>query len=657
MVTLDAIRLELEKLLKLDKEITFVEIQADTLDEALADGAVQLQTKVQNLEYEVLEKGSNGILGLMKKPWKLKVYENPEISQKKRRAKSHDMFADDELGEEAQIVDKDGYFYIRHFGQNICLKIVKPVGSGKPVNRHEIISAAKRSDTETFNEAIIDSLIKDGTDGQYVEIGTYKHIPAGDGLVTCEVSKDEMHATVTLTAPSMSGSDVNADSIKRTLQVQGVVAGFLDDKIQELVDNPIYNVPVEVASAILPIDGKDAYIAYNFETDRSKLKAKEAENGQIDFKELNLIQNVIAGQPLATKMMPERGKVGKTLFGKLLEAKNGKDIPVPLGKNVRLDSDGRTIIAEVNGQVLLVGGKITVEPIMELDEVNIKTGNINFLGTVICHGSVDDGFNIKASGNIEVYGSVGNCQLEADGDIIVARGITGRDEGTIRSQKSVWARFIQNTKVESGDSVIVNDYIMNSQVSAKKKILVTGKRAQIIGGHLFATEEITAKNIGSAGGSVETILEVGFDPQAKARLDELQKNQTNMIKELDEIDTNIQTLEEQKKLRRTLSMEKEEMLNKFNIRKNEIVSESKAISEEIELIQERLRELRVVGKVNASGTVYGGVKIFIRDVKNDVRNDTKCVTYYYENGFVRAGKYDPTVPAEQAEKPDVTSTR
>ena len=642
MVTLDAIRLELEKLLKLDKEITFVEIQADTLDEALADGAVQLQTKVQNLEYEVLEKGSNGILGLMKKPWKLKVYENPEISQKKRRAKSHDMFADDELGEEVQIVDKDGYFYIRHFGQNICLKIVKPMGSGKPVNRHEIISAAKRSDTETFNEAIIDSLIKDGTDGQYVEIGTYKHIAAGDGLVTCEVSKDEMHATVTLTAPSMSGSDVNADSIKRTLQVQGVVAGFLDDKIQELVDNPIYNVPVEVASAILPIDGKDAYIAYNFETDRSKLKAKEAENGQIDFKELNLIQNVIAGQPLATKMMPERGKVGKTLFGKLLEAKNGKDIPVPLGKNVRLDSDGRTIIAEVNGQVLLVGGKITVEPIMELDEVNIKTGNINFLGTVICHGSVDDGFNIKASGNIEVYGSVGNCQLEADGDIIVARGITGRDEGTIRSQKSVWARFIQNTKVESGDSVIVNDYIMNSQVSAKKKILVTGKRAQIIGGHLFATEEICARNIGSPGGT-ETILEVGFDPKAKHRLEELQGMQTLLIKELEEVELDIATLENQKKIRRTLPKEKEENLKKLKDKYEEITKQSEEYSTEIQEIQTRLRELKVMGKVKAEGTVYAGVKVYVRDACDEVRENIKNVTFFYEKTLVKRGKYEPPV--------------
>ncbi|MBO6100931.1 MAG: DUF342 domain-containing protein, partial [Spirochaetaceae bacterium] len=43
---------------------------------------------------------------------------------------------------------------------------------------------------------------------------------------------------------------------------------------------------------------------------------------------------------------------------------------------------------------------------MEVESVNIKTGNITFLGTVIVKGNVDDGFNVKASGNIEVYGTV-----------------------------------------------------------------------------------------------------------------------------------------------------------------------------------------------------------------------------------------------------------
>lgn len=656
MVTLDKIRADMEIRLQNDKEIHSVEVNANSLDEALSDAAVQLNTHVGSLEYEVLDKGFGGVAGLVKKPWRIRVYVNPSFIEKKKKAKSEDLFASQEEGEEIKHIDRDGVFYIRHFSSQICLKVVKPLGSGHAVSEHEIIAAARRTDTIALEEESIRKYAKSGTDGDYQPIGEYKHVPAGDAIMAIDISKDEMKATITVTAPAMSGAEISAETIKRALQTQGVVAGEENDKISEFVDNPVYNIPFEVAAAVQPVDGRDAYIAYNFETDRSKLRVKEAENGQIDFKELNLIQNVVEGQPLAQKYLAERGKGGKTLFGKYLEAKDGKDIGMPLGENVRVDSDGRTIIATVNGQVLLINDKISVQPIYEVKGVDIKTGNINFLGTVVCRGNVEDGFDIKASGNIEVYGSVGKCKLESDGDIIITQGVMGRDEGEIITQKSVWARFIQNTKVEAGEYVVVNDNIMNSNVTAMKKIVLQGKRAQIIGGHLFATEEITAKNIGSNGGGTETILEVGYDPKAKHRLEDLQAMQANIVKELDELDLNISTLENQKKIRRSLPKEKEESLAKLTDRKNQITTDSGKMTEEIQQIQARLRELKVVGKVNASGTVYAGVKIYVRDEKDEVKTDVKAVTFYYENGFVRRGKYDPNQTTESIREPDGYST-
>ena len=474
--------------------------------------------------------------------------------------------------------------------------------------------------------------------------------------MSVDVSSDEMLVTITVSPPTASGSEISIDQIKRSLTTQGVVAGVEDDKIIEFVDNPVYNAPYEVAAAVQPIHGRDAYIAYNFETDRSKLKLKESESGQVDFKELNLIQNVVAGQPLAQKMLPQRGKGGKTVFGRYLEAKNGKDINIPLGQNVKLDADGRTVIAEKNGQVLLVNGRITVEEVIEYPGINIKSGNVTFMGTVIVRGNVEDGFDVKANGNIEVYGSVGNCRLEAEGDIVISQGVMGRDEGYISSPKSVWARFIQNAKVEAGDYVVVNDNIMNSEVSAMKKILVRGKRAQIIGGHLFATEEISAKNIGSPGGGTETVLEVGFDPKAKQRLIELQEMQSNSMKQLEDIDLNIATLENQMKIRRSLPKEKEETLGKLRAQKAEIEQSCDEWSEEINSIQARLRELKVVGKVNASGTVYAGTKIFVRDEKDEVKSDVKACCFYYENGFVRRGKYNADEVTQNVEGPDGYTT-
>lgn len=653
MVTLEMIRNDMEIELEQNQAIRYVDVGADTIDEALSDAAVQLDSKVSQLEYEILEKGNDGILGFAKKPWRLRVYENEVATAKRKKIAKKDSFFEDSFEEEVEKIDRDGLFYIRYFGEDIHLKVLLPIGEGKPVSVKEILPRIKRSDTLSVDENLVSELVKKGTEEQYVVIGQYKHSTAADALVLVDIANDEMKATITVTPPAIGGAEVNAHQIETLLSNRGIVAGIDREKIEEFVDNPVYNVPCTVAEAVLPIDGRDAYIAYNFETDTTKLRFKEASDGRVDFKEHNLIQNVVEGQPLAQKMLAEQGKAGKTILGRYLEAKNGKDINLPLGKNVIVDTDGRTILASTNGQVLLIGDKINVEPVMQIaGNVSIKTGNITFLGTVIVKGNVDDGFNIKASGNIEVYGTVGKSILEADGDIVVSQGVLGRDEGYVRAGRSLWAKFIQNTKVEVEEFIIVAEGIINSHVTCNKKILLQGKRASIMGGHIFATEEIYTKNLGSPGGGSETIIEVGYDPRARRRLSELQEQQGLLIRELDEIELNLQTLENTKKVRKTLPHDKEESLVKYTARKNEIVEESETMSAEIQQIQQYLRDLKVIGKVSVMGTVHAGVKIHVRDAIDDVRTDVKAVTFFYEDGFVRRGKYEAPSDEDTKRVPD-----
>lgn len=648
MVDLESIRQDMQTQLEIDNSVRSVVVNADTLDEALADAAVQLDSRVSLLEYEVIEKGSDGFLGLAKKPWKLRIYPTSEVVAKKKKLMDND-FSAEQFNQEVKTVDRDGVFYIRHFGDNICLKVVLPIGKGKHVDLKHIIAEAKRSDTLAFDEELVKKLVKTGTNNEYKVVGNYKHIPASDAILVVDISDDDMFATITVTPPAMSGAEISAEQITKNLDIHGILAGIEQDKINEFVDNPVYNAPYEVAAAIKPQDGRDAYMVFYFETDPSKLKIKESTSGTVNFKELNQIQNVVKGQPLAQKMPPERGKASKTLSGRYLEAKNGKDIRIPLGKNVELDKDGVTVIASINGRVVFESDKISVEPILELSSVDIKTGNIDFLGTVVVKGNVEDGYDVKASGNIEITGTVGNCHLKTEtGDIIVSQGIFGHDVGVIQSGGSLWAKFIQSAKVEVEKFIIVSDSIMNSEVTAMKRIILNGKKAQIIGGHLFATEEICAKSIGSPAGGAETILEVGFDPRLKQRLSDIQDEQKTLDVELEETENNIVTLENFKKQRRTFDKDKQAQLDALKNRKQEIIQKSQDFSTEVEQIQQRLHELKVFGKVKASGTVYSGVKIYVRDVVDEVRQDVKSATFYFENGFVRRGKY---------EAPDMTDVK
>lgn len=649
MVTLDKIRSDMKERFLIDKDLHMVDVRADTIDEALSDAAVQLNTKISNLQYEVVERGSDGFLGIGKKPWFLKIYQNPNSISKSTVKASDGLIIDDE-GEDTNVVkNQDGLYYVRRFGSEIMLKVLLPIGDGTPVELRDVLDDIKRQDTVDFDESLVKKLVKNGSDGQYALVGQYKHIQGADALVSVDVTKDHMKCFIVVSSPGMSGADVSADAIKRSLLTQGIIEQCIDDaKIEEFVDNPVYDNPFLVAEAIPPVDGKDAYLSYNFETDPKKLKAKVSESGNINYKE-NRIQNVIAGQPLATKIPAERGSGGKTVYGRYLEAKNGKDIQILLGKNVIFDRDGVTVVAEIDGEVMLFNGKITVEPVKFLDAVNVKTGDIKFVGTVIIKGAVEEGYRVEAT-NIEVNGIVDKSYLEATGNIILSQGVFGKGEGYIKAGKSLWAKFINDTTVEVEENVIVSDSIVNSNVTAMKNIIVRGKKAQIIGGHLLATEEICAKKIGSPGGGTETTLEVGIDPRAKNRLIALQKKQADLTKEYDNIELDVQTLEQQKKLRKKLPLEKEEKLTSLKNRNKEITSELESISNEIESIQEHLRELKAVGKVKVENIIYAGVKVYVRDVLDEVKMDVKGVTFYYDKSFSKRGAYEP--PSAIIEDPD-----
>lgn len=650
MVTLEKLREDMNTLLQVDKNLHFVEVNADTIDEALADAVVQLDTKLANLHYEVVEKGSDGILGLGKKPWKIMVYQDPSTIKKSTKLTSEGLFDTDEETETAKITNRDGLFYVRHFKSDIMLKIILPLGEGIPVEVKDVLDEIKRPDTISFDEELVKKCVKSGTDNDYCVVGQFKHVPAGDVVIGVEVTKDEMTGSIVVSPPSMSGSEASFDMIKRAILQQDVVEACIEeDKIKEFVDTPVYDVPFEVAKAILPVDGHDAYISYNFETDPKKLRAQVDEEGNVDYKKLNNIQNVIADQPLAQKIPAQRGKGGKTLFGRYLEAKNGKDIQIQLGANVKLDRDGVTIKAEIDGEVMLVNGKVTVEPIKYLDAVNVKTGDVKFVGTVVIKGNVQEGYKVEAT-NIEVNGIVDKSRLEATGNIIVRQGIFGKGEGFIKAGKSLWAKFINDTTVEVEENVIVSDSIVNSTVTAMKNIVLRGKKAQIIGGHLMATEEICARKVGSPGGGTETILEVGVDPRAKKRLEELQNQQAKSTKEYENCDLDIQTLEQQKKLRKKLPQEKEEKLKTLKERCEQISEELEVMTDEINKIQEHLRDLKAIGKVKVEGDVYAGVKIYIRDVLDEVKIDTKSVTFFYDKAFSKRGPYEPPSLAE--EQPD-----
>ena len=640
--------------LERDRAVQSVEAVGPTLETAVSDAAALLDIPVRYIEYEILEKGSTGFLGMGKKEWRIQAYEHLDSPRKKRGAES--LFEEEVMEDMPIIEDRDGQVFVHLSSEGeVLLKATAASGRGRKASDTYALQFLADRKAENINAAQISKLVHEAS-GEYIKVGTFQHHSYNDSVMMIEISQDEMQAFLKVTAPGEGGCDINYETFITTIKNNRVVHGIREEELRHFIDQPIYGERIEIATGAHPVDGRDAYIQYNFETDLHKARLKEGSNGRVDFKELNIIQNVVENEPLA-KMIPfQKGVNGKTVTGKSLPAKDGRETTLPIGTNVHVAEDGETILADMNGQVVMFNGLINVEPVYTVEgDVNLKTGNIIFLGTVVITGNVDDGFSVKAAGNIEVHGTVAKADLDAEGDIMIHQGINGKGGGMIKSGKSVFARFIQNANVKSGDMVMASDGIINSQVDASNRIICNGKRASIMGGRLRASEEINAKVLGNPTSGTETICEVGFDPKSKEELERLNESKANTEKQLEEIKLNMQTLINIKQQKKTLPEDKEEYLQELMDKRNLLITDQKKIDDSIKKIQDFLNTLKTRGKVSASAKVYPGVKVVIRDARDEVRTEYKAVTFILENGLIRVSAYEE--PDEKTVKgPDGYST-
>ena len=639
MVDVDQLREFMRRQAEADRDRHSLQVSGKTLEEALSQASIELGTPISRLEYEVVQEGSKGALGVRHRDWSLVVYE----AAKKKVDEEHVPSVNLDLPVKPSVasgpVDTDGEAYVRLAPEGALLKVVAPVGRGKGVTDRQALEKLGARGVADYNPKLVSEVVRDAS-SEWVKVGDFRYNPGSDSALSVEAADQEMKAYAMISRPGPGGADLAADSIIELLKMQGIVFGLKEDVIRELENAPRYGQRILVAEGTYAANGADAKIVYSFETDRSNIKLKE-KNGRVDFRELNLVQNVVEGQILARKVPPQEGTSGTTVTGQHLSAKTGRDVRINAGKNVTLSEDGMTLTSDINGQVILSGDKVNVEPLYVVrGNVNLKTGgNVIFLGTVVVQGSVEDGFKVKASGNIEVLGNVGKCELDAEGDIIVHQGINGKNGGLVRSGKGVWSKFIENAFVEAGESVVASDGIINSNVDANTNIACHGKRATIVGGRLRAAELVAAKTFGSINGS-ETIVEVGYDPKSKARLAENEEAIQAIDKEVEEVDLNVHTLENLKKAKQKLPEEKENYLKELTDRRNELVAARKIHQEEIESVRAHLASLKTRGKISASLRVYPGVKIFIKDASLEIRNEFRSVTFIAESNLVKMTRYE-----------------
>ena len=249
---------------------------------------------------------------------------------------------------------------------------------------------------------------------------------------------------------------------------------------------------------------------------------------------------------------------------------------------------------------------------------------------MIINGNVESGVTIRAGRNIEVHGTTGSATLFAGGDVILSRGIQGG--GKISARGSVFADFIENTVVDAGGSVHSNT-MLNAQITAKDKVVATGKKGVIIGGYVHGLKGIEAMAAGSDV-EVKTVLHCGYEAEAYERLIDVRRRERETKDKISElVETMTDALREKRMRGSSTSAATEAKLSEWNKLKDLYFEELDKIGRERETLEETMEKSKGA-YIRIDGNLYRNVIISINAEQMVMDRNTCFMKYTADRGLI-----------------------
>lgn len=445
-----------------------------------------------------------------------------------------------------------------------------------------------------------------------------------------QTNNSEMEAYLQVPTPE-NEEDYTIGYLQTLLEQNGIRYGIIESALKRMIDGQIYNQPIMVASGNPAVDGVDGYYEFKFNHNKDS-KPQVKEDGSVDYWSVNSIHSVMAGDVIAVYHPPVQGSDGTNVRGVAVLAKRGKDQAMLKGKGFVRSEDGLTYTAEIDGKIEMQGDRVMVLAIHEIGgDADISTGNIDFRGDVVIHGNVENGIVINATGSITIDGTVEACTLKAGKDIILRRGMLGGHKASVKTKGNIFAKFFENTTIEA-DGNIQADVLMNCEVDCKGKVILTGRRASIIGGEVHALEGIEVMNLGNEA-ETKTYIYVGADPDMHTRLAMLEKKIAEVKEELAKVEKGIEQFKllEREKQVSYASDPRRMALLRIRIRDNATLAESET---EFRKLEEMLG--RSVGaSARVLDKVHPGVRINIGIERMKIQNEAANVEFYLLENKIR----------------------
>lgn len=351
-----------------------------------------------------------------------------------------------------------------------------------------------------------------------------------DARLTIEVAEDAMFA-VAKAQPHFGGVPFNKAQVESKLREAGVNPGCWDHAALQQLVKATSSAEYKIANSIVPEAGTDSKFIALVEG-VIKHPPSKVEHGKVNQYEVYDFVVVEPGTLLMRRIPATPGIDGMDVNGTLLPATAGKheSFTKDMPGVVRDDNDNNLLIASTKGHPVVTATGVSLDEVLKLQSVDMRTGNVNFDGSIYVAGDVSASVNLKATGDVIIKGSVAQANIQADADILISGGAVNPEPHQdqmphvicLEAGGNIEAKFVSGAQLKTGGDVVVKEYIGFSTTQADGQVLVgqSGGKGTIYGGSCHAYDAVLANRLGSKS-SVPTLISVGLITSTKKCQSEL----------------------------------------------------------------------------------------------------------------------------------------
>lgn len=429
--------------------------------------------------------------------------------------------------------------------------------------------------------------------------------------------------------------DVSVSITKRDvvwkLAEENVRGGIIHKNISKMLEEKDITKTYLVAECNKPVDGTDGWFEFLFDTDVDT-KPKILEDGSVDYSAYGNLPSVEENERLVIYHPATASRDGENFWGERILAQKGKELAKLKGKGFYISDDGKEYFAKTAGRVKYEGERLVVDDVLEIKgDASISTGDIQFINDIHVFGNVLTGVRLHSSkGSIIVDGYVEAAELSAQGDVVLKNGMQGNNKGVIHAGGSVSGKFFEQVSINCGGDVNANA-IMNSYVSAKQDIIVSGKFGIIIGGEVKAEREISATIIGNMS-EVKTTIRAGVEKNPMFDLVQLEKDYTAAENEQQKLSEALDAIEGilAKSASEEMNMKKIQLIRQ-KINQEQVLIR---LEKERENLTEQIARMHAA-KITILKVVYPGTFLSVNGKNTRVKEEVNSIEVVSKGGGIQ----------------------